>query len=158
VEAIGMRERSRLLEAARGASAGIAATALMTAGLAGARRARWLEELPPRRVTRVALGRAGARLSAREVDLASAAGHLGFGAAAGALLGALVPRQRTRAAALAEGVAFGLALWALSYAGWVPAVGATPFPARDRRERQATIAAAHALYGAALGLARGCAR
>src|SRR5687768_3494177 len=65
--------------------------------------------------------------------------HLGFGAAAGALRAALAPRS--------SGVAFGLGVWAASYAGWAPALGLMPPPTRDRPGRPATMIIAHVIYG-----------
>jgi hypothetical protein len=76
--------------------------------------------------------------------------HLGFGSAGGVLyrlLAHVVP------ASLASGVLFGLALWFVSYKGWVPAADIMPPPEHDERGRAATMIAAHVVYGATLGLA-----
>jgi hypothetical protein len=48
-------------------------------------------------------------------------------------------------------VAVGEAVYAVSYAGWVPAFGALPAADRDRRPRQLAMATAHLVYGAVLG-------
>ena len=45
----------------------------------------------------------------------------------------------------------GEAVYAVSYAGWVPALGALPPADRDRPSRQLVMAAAHLVYGAVLG-------
>jgi hypothetical protein len=53
------------------------------------------------------------------------------------------------------GVGFGLAVWAVSYLGWLPAAGilspATEHPAR----RNALMIGAHVVWGATTGLAVG---
>jgi hypothetical protein len=55
--------------------------------------------------------------------------------------------------AMLAGVGFGLAVWAGSYLGWLPAAGiispATEHPAR----RNALMIAAHAVWGAGVGVA-----
>jgi hypothetical protein len=144
------------LRAASGALDGAAATLAMTGVLFAAQRAGWLGELPPRRITRHALGRATpgpiAPLSRRQKSQVSAATHVGFGAAAGALYEvALGRRPRRRAGGALAGAAFGLAVWLVSYGGWVPAFGILPPPHRDRPPRQAAMVLAHLVYGAALG-------
>lgn len=80
-------------------------------------------------------------------DVALAA-HSAFGAAAGAVLGAALPRLR-----VASGAAGGLMVWAASYLGWLPAAGvlepATEHPAR----RNMLMAGVHLLWGAATAAA-----
>jgi hypothetical protein len=87
----------------------------------------------------------GARLSeepARDLTLSA---HYAYGAAAGALIAAALPRP-----SLPAGAAAGTAVWAASYLGWIPAAGllkpATEHPAR----RNAMMIAAHLVWGAAL--------
>lgn len=53
----------------------------------------------------------------------------------------------------ATGAAFGLAVWAAGYEGWVPAMGVLPPAHRDKRSRALTMLAAHLVYGAVLGVA-----
>jgi uncharacterized membrane protein YagU involved in acid resistance len=76
------------------------------------------------------------------------ASHAGFGAGAGALYGATAwvwpPSVWT-------GVLFGLAVWLVSYRGWIPALGLMPPPEQDAQGRTVTTAAAHVVYGATLG-------
>jgi hypothetical protein len=50
-----------------------------------------------------------------------------------------------------HGIGYGLGIYALSYQGWVPALGILPPPRRDRSDRQVTMAPAHVAYGAVLG-------
>lgn len=144
--------------AAQGAGAGVAGTAAMTGVLLAARAAGLLGELPPRRITDAALGAAdvhGLSPAARR-GLAIVA-HFGFGAAMGAVFGALrPPGMRGAGRRAAAGAVFGLALYAASYAGWIPALGILPPPHRDVPGRPAATVAGHLVYGGVLGaIARG---
>ena len=49
------------------------------------------------------------------------------------------------------GILFGTLVWAVSYAGWVPAARILPPPQDDDPERVATMIGAHVVYGAVLG-------
>lgn len=79
------------------------------------------------------------------------AAHLGFGAALGAGY-ALLPR---RGPALVRAVGLSLAVYGLSYQGWVPALGILPPATRDRQARRSTMVAAHVVFGVALAAAEG---
>jgi hypothetical protein len=48
-------------------------------------------------------------------------------------------------------VAFGVAVWLLSYMGWLPAIGLFGPATRDTQGRSALMVAAHLVWGAALG-------
>ncbi len=50
------------------------------------------------------------------------------------------------------GLAYGAAIWGVSYMGWVPALGIMPPADRDRRDRQTVMLAAHLVYGTALAV------
>ncbi|GGK97107.1 hypothetical protein Sme01_35470 [Sphaerisporangium melleum] len=76
--------------------------------------------------------------------------HFAFGAGCGGLFALALARREPRVAA---GVAYGLAIWAVSYQGWVPGLGIMPPVHRDRPGRQAIMAAGHVVYGTALALA-----
>ena len=108
--------------------------------------------LPPRAVTMEVAERAGVReeLDEGEREAATWASHFGYGAACGALYGALAANRRVPH--VAAGVGFGLAVWAGSYLGWLPAAGilrpATEHPPR----RTALMIAAHVVWGATTGL------
>ena len=107
----------------RGAADGALATVPMTALLLGAQRAGLTGRLPPSKITSKALRAAGARRERPAGHgLATTAAHFGFGAAAGALLGALY-RPQSRAEGAIVGAAYGTAIWLVSYMGWVPAAG-----------------------------------
>jgi hypothetical protein len=141
---------------ARGLAGGVAATAAMTAAFAlmdqgGTRRKRGL---PPKVVAMRMAGRAGLRAGMTRGQRAAwtAAAHFGYGAAMGAVYGALRGERRRLANETAVGVAFGLAVWASSYAGWLPVGGLTAWPWRQGARMNGTLLAGHAVYGAILGL------
>ena len=79
--------------------------------------------------------------------LVTTGAHLGFGAGAGVLFGAM---WGTRAHLIPAAVTFSLGVWASSYAGWLPALGLMPTPAEDDRGRPPVMIAAHAVYGLSL--------
>jgi NAD(P)-dependent dehydrogenase (short-subunit alcohol dehydrogenase family) len=103
-----------------------------------------LGEPPPRRLTRQLLGLP----PSDALDAASVAAHFGFGATVGGAF-ALLP---SRARATGGGALFGLAVWAANYAGWLPAIGLMPPPAKDRPGRPTAMALSHLVYGAVLAL------
>jgi biotin transporter BioY len=91
-------------------------------------------------------------LDEEERKAATWVSHFAYGATCGALYGA-VSEGRTGGHPMLAGVGFGLAVWAGSYLGWLPAAGvlspATEHPAR----RNALMIAAHVVWGATTGLA-----
>jgi len=107
-------------------------------------------EQPPKRLVRRLARRAGipASPSGPGTWLASGAAHLGFGTSCGALYAAAVPRSTPT-----RGIAFGLAVWAVSYTGWIPTLGVLPPPAKDNPRRAWTMSTAHIVYGSVLGVA-----
>ena len=140
-----------------GALAGLAATAPMTLAMKLMHEQLPREErypLPPRQVTEGVAEKAGVneKLDEDEREAATWASHFAYGAACGALYGALSGRGAAGRPAL-SGVGFGLAVWGVSYLGWLPAAGilapATKHPAR----RNALMIAAHVVWGATTGLA-----
>jgi hypothetical protein len=52
----------------------------------------------------------------------------------------------------AHGAAFGLALWAAGYMGWVPALGFSPAAHRESPPRNGLMISAHVVWGATVGL------
>lgn len=144
---------SRAREVARGGAAGAAATVLMSAFMAAAHRVGLLGEPPPRVIARAAADAAGATGADRDsgaVDAGALLAHVGFGVGAGAAYVALRPALPAAVPGPVAGVTFGLAVWAVSYSGWVPALGILPPPTEDRPGRQPTMVLAHVVYGAAL--------
>lgn len=133
--------------AGRGALAGTLATVVMSGVMLAAGRAGLLGRQPPEAIVRRAGSLAGAEPQGRTADLLACLAHVGFGAVTGAAHALLPPTRRP----VARAVLVSLGVYAVSYAGWVPAVGALPPPRQDRSDRQAVMAAAHAVYGAVLG-------
>ncbi|HEV2708046.1 MAG TPA: DUF6789 family protein [Pyrinomonadaceae bacterium] len=107
--------------------------------------------LPPRAVTMNIAEEVGVRehLDEEEREGLTWASHFAYGAACGALYAPLA--RRAPLPPVVSGVAFGLAVWAGSYLGWLPAAGilspATEHPAR----RNALMIGAHVVWGAAAG-------
>lgn len=127
-----------------GALAGLVATFAMTAAMAALQgHGRDRTALPPSlllRSTRLA------RTAERHPALVTVA-HFAFGAAAGSLFAGLIARRDP-----AAGVAWGLLVWAGSYAGWVPVSGMTPPAVDQSAERNLLMIIAHVVWGAALAL------
>ena len=148
--------------ALEGAGAGVVATAVMSVPMLAADKAGLMPEPPPEKITEDALSAAGVdpaeRTEAQE-NAAATVMHFAFGAGCGALF-ALGRRRllddrghrtgRSGSPALL-GVPYGLAIWVVSYKGWVPALGILPPPERDRPGRVRTMIGAHVVYGAVLG-------
>ena len=134
----------------RGAAAGTVGTAAMSVLMLGARRAGLLGAQPPEAIVRAgARALTGREPSGRAARLAAVGAHVGFGATGGAAYGLLPPLPGP---AVVRGGAAGLLVWALSYEGWVPVLGALPPAHRDRDDRVAVMVAAHLVYGAVLGV------
>ncbi|MDF2706355.1 DUF6789 family protein [Nonomuraea muscovyensis] len=141
--------RTLLSEAAKGAAGGALATAAMSTVMVAGDRAGLMPDQPPKRIVRSLLPGHRHQPKPGEGLLATVA-HFGFGIASGALFGALARRRRAR---VPLGIAYGLAIWLVSYAGWVPKVAALPPIHRDRPGRPAVMAAGHVVYGTALACA-----
>ncbi len=138
---------SKLRSLIRGAVAGASATVPMSAVMAGGERLHMLGEPPPRKITRAGVRAVNGSATGAEVDALSWASHFAFGAVMGAAYGLLVGDRRP---SIASGILFGTAVWAVSYAGWVPALGIMPSPSRDRPLRPEVMLVAHWAYGASL--------
>jgi uncharacterized membrane protein YagU involved in acid resistance len=134
--------------AAAGGLAGAVATVAMSAWQAAGQLTGRYGEQPPKRLVRAAarkLGRPVRRHDPVTWPLTVVA-HLGFGAASGTLYAMVLPRST-----VVRGTAFGLVVWAASYAGWMPAVGLLPPPHRDNPRRAWTMLIGHVIYGSVLG-------
>ena len=134
---------------ARGVISGLAGTVAMTTAMALARLTGIQGgELPPRKISRHAEKATGLhdRLSAIEFEASWIAQHFAYGAGAGVAY-ALADRRLDLPPPSLSGPAFGLSLWAISYAGWLPAFGLYPPPGRDRGDRIAAMIAHHLVYG-----------
>jgi uncharacterized membrane protein YagU involved in acid resistance len=138
-----------------GAAAGFAATAPMTAAMIVMHRLLpWHQRypLPPRKVTMNVLDTVQVKhkLDGPQRTAATLAAHFGYGTAMGAIYAAFadkVPLPRA-----ASGIGWGLAVWAGSYLGLLPALDLHEPATRHPRQRNGLMIAAHVVWGAALGL------
>jgi hypothetical protein len=140
-------DQTRTRRALVGAAGGVGATVVMTGFMRLLRpRGAWAQS--PQVIQSAAAERAGmrgpARATARTVGWLP--GHLGMGAALGTGYALLPHRPGIRTS-----VPYALAVWAVSYAGVMPALRLYPSPAKDVRSRGLTTLAAHVVFGAALG-------
>lgn len=140
-----------------GALAGLAATAPMTLAMKLMHEQLPREEqypLPPRQVTEGVAEKAGVReqLDEDERQAATWVSHFAYGTACGALYGALTGEGADGRPMLA-GVGFGLAVWAGSYLGWLPAAGITSPATEHPPRRNALMIASHVVWGATTGAA-----
>jgi hypothetical protein len=136
-------------DASSGIVAGLAGTSAMTATLFADRLAGGFPgELSPRRVARRAEQASGvpARQSGPAFEARWLAQHFAYGAAAG-IAYELAWRRLRMAEPVPSGPAYGLALWAASYAGWLPMAGLYPPPDRDAPRRIGGMIAHHVVYG-----------
>ena len=136
---------------AEGAAAGAVATGAMTLPMLIAQRQGAMGTQPPERVVEEAEGETGNDLSEREENLAASLAHLGFGMGTGAAFAVLHRALRLPVPTVVQGTGFAMAVWALSYRGWIPRLGVLPPPERDRSDRQRTMVAVHVVFGAVLG-------
>ena len=141
----------------RGAAAGLAATVPMTVAMEGLRAVLPAEQhrrMPPREVVDRTIDKTaektGERLDLDRNDriLLTTLSHFAFGAAAGALYGALTDSRRS---SVLKGVAYGLAVWAIAYGVGLPSLGLHPAAAHDTRDRNEVLIASHLVWGAFLG-------
>ncbi len=142
-------KRSSLLP---GAVAGAAATVPMTLTLFAV--APFLPDVrafPPRMAVRMVTGKAGLwqQLPARQRSRLSWLGHFGYGALMGSVYAPLAARSGTGGAG--SGVAFGLAVWAGSYLGALPALGIRRPLRKSFRDDHVQLVVGHLVWGAALG-------
>ena len=143
--------KNTLQSAMTGALAGAAATIPMSAVMYASKRAGLMGEYPPVVITDTALESAGVHPDKDTEEVAAGIAHLGFGAAAGAIFGILRSELDLPGSSELQGILFGLGVYTVSYAGWIPAMNILPEPDHDRPGRQPSMAAAHVVYGAVLG-------
>jgi uncharacterized membrane protein YagU involved in acid resistance len=108
--------------------------------------------LPPREVADALAVKAGVHreLSERDLQNLTLAVHFGYGALTGAVFGLMAPKNP--AAAVGAGALFGLGVWAVSYLGWLPALGVRQPPKYDPPTRTRLMIASHVVWGVATGL------
>ena len=131
-----------------GATAGTVATLPMSLLMMGAQKMGLMGKQPPEKITEAALDAADEPVQEPVEDLLSVVNHFAFGAAAGALYGAL---RRDNISQVAQGTVFATGVWSVSYMGWVPALGIMPPAHRDREGRPESMFVAHLVFGACLG-------
>jgi uncharacterized membrane protein YagU involved in acid resistance len=132
-----------------GALAGIVGTAAMTAAMRVLHRRLPPAErypLPPREIVeRLARDAGGAALPETGRQQATLAAHFGYGAATGALYAVAVGSKGPVA-----GAAYGVAVWAASYLGHIPALGILEPAVRHPLRRNALMIAVHIVWGATM--------
>lgn len=146
-----------LFQALGGALAGTIATFPMTAAMEAVHATRprgHQRPLPPEKVVHGILHRAsGGREMNRDARIGwTLAAHLGYGVAAGALYGAAVGRTGNCGKGAIKGAAFGLGVWAGSYAGWLPLAGVLPPAWRQPAGENAELVVSHVVWGALTGV------
>jgi hypothetical protein len=145
----------------RGALAGLAGTAAMSLAMLAAKKTGLLGKVPPKKITQATLRALGLPRAHRRDDLVTSLAHVGYGMGGGGLFALLARQLRRRQVEVSRsvssrvlaGAAFGVGVWALSYAGWVPALGIMAPPHRDRPGRPTSMVLAHLIYGAVVGAA-----
>ncbi len=148
-------KRATPYDAASGVAAGLVGTTAMTAAMDGLERLLppgEHEPIEPRQITDVLLCRGGLADSLTDEQKAALAlaSHFGYGATMGAMYGMFGRRLPLPSAA--RGAAFGLAVWAASYVGWLPALGILPPPPRRPAGRNGLLIATHLVWGAVTAL------
>jgi uncharacterized membrane protein YagU involved in acid resistance len=138
----GLKIGSRLLI---GAIGGFVGTMAMTAAMRRMHArlpAKDAYPLPPREIVDSAAGKAKVTLPGETAKDISTAAHFAYGAAVGAVIGALNPEPSKKTGALT-----GVAVWLASYMGWIPAVGILEPATRHPRRRNGLMIAAHLVWG-----------
>jgi hypothetical protein len=145
--------------ALKGAVAGLAGTAFMTAYQEAYARSRggsavaeslkeprtWAEAPPPAQLAKkVSEGVLGKRVTKRQAPLITSVGHWGYGATLGAGYGVAAARLGGNPALL--GLAFGTAVWGAAYAALTP-LGIYDYPWRTERSEVALGLSSHLVYG-----------
>lgn len=139
----------------RGTIAGLVATVPMTLAMKAIQaQLPWWERhpSPPRSVTEGIADRLGVRRQLDRDDRIALTGlsHFAFGAAAGA---AYAPLARSVGGHPAlTGNLYALAVWGVSYQGWIPAASLLPPATEQSAGRNAMMIVAHLVWGSALGL------
>lgn len=129
---VGNQPRSALL---RGALGGLVATGAMSAVMVAGDCLGLMGEQPPKEITAAALQKAGADDPTGSAGVLAPVAHVGFGAAAGATY-SLLRKLALSVPSVPLGIGFGLAVYGISYKGWIPALAIMPRPsATDGADR-----------------------
>ena len=140
---------------------GMVATVAMSAWMATLQRAGLLGKAPPRKISeRLMVGVFRSWPGRSERQALSAVNHLAFGAVAGAVFRGPTSGITDRSQRVAVGMAYGAAIWASMYGYVLPALRLMPRASQDRGGRPLTMATAHLVFGAVLGVlsSRRCVR
>lgn len=146
---------SRISELAMGATAGFAATVPMTLTMLAVREMlppHEQYELPPSEITRKVEEGTGldTQQNQDQHQLLTSLAHLGYGAAQGIVY---IPfAEHVAGSPTLKGAAFGLAVWAASYIGLLPALNILPPPTERPARRVTMLIGAHLVWGSVLGL------
>jgi hypothetical protein len=150
-----MSQNDLLKRTALGAAAGVAATFLLQ-GIRTSEQKLLPETMPPMRqdpgeyMVEQAEGllphQTRAQVPATVETVAAKSLALGYGMTAGALYGAVRPHPGSL---LVDGSALGLAIWAVGYLGWLPALGLMPAVPRQEIGEVAGPIAQHVIFGLA---------
>ena len=132
-----------------GAAAGAIATGVMTLHMVWARATGRVDRMSPERVTDAGLAAAGVDRTTTLHAAGTSVAHLGFGVATGALYSVLA---RGRRRPWWSGGAYGIAVAAVSYQGWVPAAGILPPLSRAPAGRRNEVLVSHLVYGTVLAV------
>ncbi len=140
----------------KGTLAGFVATLPMTIFMLATQRflpKRQQYRLPPEMITSELAHRAHVRhhLNKQLILGATTVSHFGYGAAMGAAYGPL--HKRVPLPTIAQGVLFGLVVWAASYLGLLPLLGISASGDREPLRRNLMMIAAHIVWGASMGAA-----
>ncbi len=146
----------RLHSALRGALGGALATAPMTAAMVGIHKmlpAQHQDPLPPQKIVEDLGSAAGAesRLPAEQKQPLVWTAHYSYGALMGAIYGGLIAHEHRSRAPIAEGICFGLGVWAANYLLGLPAVGMRASAYREPNDRNAMMILSHVVWGGTLG-------
>jgi uncharacterized membrane protein YagU involved in acid resistance len=134
-----------------GVVAGGLATVCMSLLMLGSKKLGVQGEHPPKRIVEAALSATGdTQPPLQKVLPLAAAVHVGFGMAAGGVFALIQQKFHLKKMPILQGAGYGLLVWAVSYKGWIPALGILPPAERDRPGRVKTMIAAHLVYGAVL--------
>lgn len=133
-----------------GALAGAGATAAMSIVMKVSERVGLMGQQPPERIVERGMASAGEPPNPDAVDAMAGVAHLVFGTVSGVAFGLLMNSQQPRTAQRLA-MPWALAIWLVSYFGWIPALRILPPPPEDRPGRAWTMLLAHVVYGGTLG-------
>lgn len=138
-----------------GAAAGLVATVPMTAVMLLVHRYLPLwqrHSLPPRKIAMSLAGRLGVRkhMDSNQRTAATVISHFAYGTGAGAVYGPL--SRLVPLPPVIKGAAYGLLIWAASYAGWLPAMNMPAAATDETAKRNAMMIVAHLLFGGVTGV------